>query len=130
VSNTISTEYIPGSCNIGKAEIRQRQVVALFGLGFAVASGFGLLAADAPSAARWAVFMPLMVWAIGYMQARQRFCLAYGLLGTFNFERLGKMNRVVDPALRRLDRIAALQLMAKAAALAAVVTAAFVFMPL
>ena len=28
----MSSDYIPGSCNIGKAEVKRRQIVAVFGL--------------------------------------------------------------------------------------------------
>jgi hypothetical protein len=132
VSQSIDTAsgYIPGACNIGRPEIRQRQVVSLIGLAFALASAVGLVTANAPQGARWAVFVPLMVWAIGWLQARARFCLAYGLVGTFNFGSLGGISRVADPALRRMDRLAAARLMAQALALAGTVTVAFVLLPL
>jgi hypothetical protein len=132
---SISTEspatdgYIPGTCNIGKAEIRQRQVVSLIGLAFAVTSAVGLIAADAPWQARLGVFAPLMVWAVGMVQARRKFCMAYGLLGTFNLARLGKVSRVTDPAMRRIDRIAALRILMESTLWAAAVTAVFVVLP-
>jgi hypothetical protein len=122
--------YLPGTCNIGKAEIRQRWVVSLIGLGFAISSAVGLIAAGAPQAARLGVFLPLMVWATGMVQARKKFCMAYGLAGTFGLTGLGKISRVTDPALRRMDRIAALRILLQSAVWAAAVTAAFVLLPL
>lgn len=114
--------YIAGSCNIGKAEIRQRQVVSLIGLGFAVASFVGLISADAPKASRFGLFLPLMVFAVGAIQARRRFCLAYGFAGTFNFNRLGKMERVDDAEFRKADRKTALVILFQSAALAGALT--------
>lgn len=122
--------YIAGTCNIGKAEIRQRQVVALIGLGFAVASFVGLISADAPKASRLGLFLPLMVFAVGAIQARRRFCLAYGLAGTFNFNRLGKMERVDDAEFRRADRKTALVILFQAAALAGALTLLAYLLPL
>ena len=123
-------EYIPGTCNIGKAEIRQRRVVSLVGLGFAVSSAIGLITANAPREARWGLFLPLMVWAVGMVQAKRKFCFAYGLAGTFNFDRLGKVKRVTDPALRKIDRLMALRIVAESGAWALGVTIVFVLLPL
>jgi hypothetical protein len=121
--------YLPGTCNIGTAEIRQRWVVSLVGLGFAISSAIGLVAADAPAGARLGVFLPLMVWATGMMQARKKFCMAYGLAGTFSITGLGKISRVADPVLRRIDRIAAVRLLIQSSILAAAVTGVFVLLP-
>lgn len=114
--------YIPGTCNIGKAEIRQRQVVALIGLAFALVSLAGLLATDAPRAGRLGLFLPLMVFSVGLVQARRRFCLAYGFAGTFNFGRLGKIERVNEAAFRKADRTMAMKIFAQSAALAGALT--------
>lgn len=121
--------YIPGTCNIGKAEIRQRQVVALVGLGFALFSLVGLLSTDAPRAGRFGLFLPFMVFAVGFIQSRRRFCLAYGLAGTFNFNRLGKMEKVADAEFRKADRRTALVIFAQSAALAAALTAVCYIIP-
>ena len=79
----------PGSCNLGKAEIRRRQVVALIGAVLTLVSFAGLVAADTDNSARWSLFAPLMVFSIGFIQSRKKFCLAYGLMGTFNLGKLG-----------------------------------------
>ena len=41
----MSTTYIPGTCNLGKSEVRRRQLVALIGLVLSMSSGAGLVAA-------------------------------------------------------------------------------------
>jgi hypothetical protein len=130
IATDSASGYLPGNCNIGTAEIRQRWVVSLVGLGFAISSAIGLVAANAPATARLGVFLPLMVWATGMMQARKKFCMAYGLAGTFSITGLGKISRVADPALRRIDRIAAMRLLMQSAIVAGAVTALFALAPL
>jgi hypothetical protein len=79
----VSTEYVPGTCNIGAGEVRQRQVVAGIGFLLFISSAITLFAMDAPRSARLALFLPLMMASIGWVQSRRKFCLAYGFMGTF-----------------------------------------------
>jgi len=122
--------YIAGSCNIGTREIMRRRIVALSGLLFAVITATAVLSADSPKSARWALFVPLLVAAIGWIQSRRKFCLAYGLAGTFNFGRMGDIKRVIDPISRNADRKTALTILLQSIALAFAVTLVFYFFPL
>ena len=121
----MSSEYIPGTCNIGKGEIRQRQMVALLGVFLTVSSATALLATDQARTSRLSIFVPALVFSIGFVQSRSKFCLAYGLAGTFNFERLGKITKVQSAEDRKADRKTAIAILLKSAALAALITAAF-----
>ena len=125
----MSYSYIPGTCNLGKAEVRSRQFVALVGLILSATSFIGLVVADAPNGARWSLFVPLMVFAVGFVQSRKRFCLAYGFMGTFNLGRLGELSRVQSPEDRRADRKTALTILFQSALLAIVATAVLVLLP-
>ncbi len=126
----MSSEYIPGTCNIGKGEIRQRQLVALFGIFLTVSSATALLATDQSRSSRLSIFIPALVFSIGFVQSRSKFCLAYGLAGTFNFERLGKISKVQSAEDRKADRKTAIAILLKSAALAALITAVFFVLPL
>lgn len=126
----MSQEYIPGSCNIGKGEIRRRQVVALAGAVISATSLVGLLSSDAVRGARFSLFIPLMVFAIGFVQSRKKFCLAYGFMGTFNFGKLGQISRVSDPISKKVDRKTALTILAQSTALALGLTLATFALPL
>jgi hypothetical protein len=126
----MSSEYIPGTCNIGKGEIRQRQLVALFGIFLTVSSASALLATDQSRSSRLSIFIPALVFSIGFVQSRSKFCLAYGLAGTFNFERLGKISKVQSAEDRKADRKTAIAILLKSAALAALITAVFFVLPL
>jgi len=122
--------YIPGSCNLGKSEIRRRQFVALLGLFLTGSTLAGLIGTNSPASARWGLFVPLMVFSVGFIQSRKKFCLAYGLMGTFNLGKLGDISRVQSPEDRKADRKAALTILAQSALMALTLTAILVVLPL
>ena len=126
----MSYSYVPGTCNLGKAEIRRRQFVALLGLFLAGSTALGLVGSDAPRSARWGLFVPLMVFSVGFIQSRKKFCLAYGFMGTFNLGKLGDLSRVQSPEDRKADRKTALTILVQAALLALILTAIFVVFPI
>ena len=125
-----TTDYIPGTCNIGRGEIRRRQIVALVGLALSVSSLITLISTNAPRGARLGLFAPLAIASIGWVQSRKKFCLAYGFMGTFNFGKLGQLSRVSDGANRAADRKTALLILIQAASYAAIVTAIIYLLPL
>ena len=125
-----TAQYIPGSCNIGKGEIRQRQIVALIGLAISISSLFALISTSAPRGARLGIFIPLAVASIGWVQSRKKFCLAYGFMGTFNFGKLGQLSKVADSASRAADRKTALSILIQSGAYAVVATAIIYVLPL
>lgn len=125
-----ATEYIPGTCNIGKAEIRQRQVVALIGLFLSVSSLIGFISTHASANVRLGIFLPLTIFSIGWVQSRKKFCLAFGFMGTFNFARIGKMSKVVDKSSLAADRKTAAIILLQSLALSAALTAVVYFLPL
>jgi hypothetical protein len=122
--------YVPGSCNLGKAEVRRRQFVALIGALLTLFSFAGLLAADLPNSARWSLFAPLMIFSVGFIQSRKKFCLAYGLMGTFNLGKLGDITRVQSEEDRKADRKTAISIFLQSALLAVSLTVFFVILPL
>jgi hypothetical protein len=124
-----TADYIPGSCNIGKGEIRQRQIVALIGLAISISSLIALISTSAPRGARLGIFIPLAVASIGWVQSRKKFCLAYGFMGTFNFGKLGQLSKVADDASRAADRKTALSILFQAGAYAAIATAIIYVLP-
>ena len=125
-----TAQYIPGSCNIGKGEIRQRQIVALIGLAISISSLIALISTSAPRGARLGIFIPLAVASIGWVQSRKKFCLAYGFMGTFNFGKLGQLSKVADSASRAADRKTALSILIQSGAYAVVATAIIYLLPL
>ncbi len=109
-SSIAGTDYRPGACNIGPAEIARRRRAGHVGL-LATVVVFGVLVAiDAPPLARLIVTLPAAAAASGYLQARLRFCAGFGSRGTFNFGPLGDTEQVVDAEARRQDRAKANQI--------------------
>ena len=106
-----TAEYIPGACNIGKGEVKQRQIVAIIGLVLSISILATLVSINAPRSARLGLFIPLMVASVGWVQSRKKFCLAYGFMGTFNFGKLGQLSKVADSASRAADRKTALSIL-------------------
>jgi hypothetical protein len=125
-----SDTYIPGTCNIGKGEIRRRQFVALVGTVLSVVTLVSLISASAAPSARLGIFIPLSVAAIGWVQSRKKFCLAYGFMGTFNFGKLGQLSKVSDKSALAADRKTALSILAQSLALAAILTLVVYLLPL
>jgi hypothetical protein len=123
-------EYIAGSCNIGKGEIRRRQFVALIGLFLIISTTIGLVSSDSAKSARFGLFVPALIFSIGFIQSRRKFCLAFGLLGTFNFGSLGKLSKVASPEDRRADRKTAISILVQALALALTITLIIYLLPL
>lgn len=96
--------YRPGACNIGPAEVRRRQRFGFIGLAGAAALGAALLLVDAPDWSRLLVALPLAVSLAGFIQARSRFCAAYGFAGVSNMGELGEETAVEDVRARAADR--------------------------
>ncbi len=122
-------EYIPGSCNIGKGEIRRRQLVALVGLVSSFLMVLFFSVTDAPVEIRLGIFFPLLVASVGFVQSRSKFCLAYGFAGTFNIGKLGDIKRVASKEDRKADRVTALKILGKSFLLASIATAVVLVLP-
>ncbi len=121
--------YIPGTCNIGKGEIRRRQLVALVGVFFSISTLLTFNTVDAPNAIRLGIFFPLMVASVGFVQSRSKFCLAYGFAGTFNVGKMGDIKRVASKEDRQADRVTALKILGKSFLLASIATAVVLVLP-
>ncbi len=122
--------YIPGTCNLGKSEIRRRQFVALLGLFLSGSTLIGLIGSGAPASARWGLFVPLLVFSVGFIQSRKKFCLAYGFMGTFNLGKLGDLSRVQSAEDRKADRKTAFIILIQALLLSLALTLIAVVAPL
>lgn len=125
-----TSPYQAGACNIGPEEIARRRRGGLTGVGLALVLGIVLVAIDAPIWLRLLVFPPLAGGLISLEQVRRHFCVGFALAGIRNFGPLGEPDRVIDTEDRRADRRAALIMVAYMTAIAAVITVAFVLLPI
>ena len=111
--NVENTEYIAGVCNIGTNEIRRRMNIAYAGLIITILMTGILIATSGPFLGVLVV-IPATVTSYGFLQARTRFCVVYGLFGIFNFASIGEKTKVTDRDARRADLKRAFQINALA----------------
>jgi hypothetical protein len=123
------SDYRAGACNIGPAEIRRRRNTGIAAAVATVVMAIVLVAIGAPTWARLLVFFPAAGSAVGFIQARSRFCVAYALQGVRNFGPLGSAEKVADAADHGADLRAAARLIAGSIAAGAVVAIAFALLP-
>ena len=124
-------EYRAGACNIGPEEIAQRRRMGLVFLAIAIGLAALLLAVDAPSWLRFAIWPPLAAAFTTLEQVRRRFCVAFGMAGVRNFgPEVGHAQRIEEDEARASDRRTALTMALYCSLAAAVVTALFVALPI
>jgi hypothetical protein len=113
----MTDRYVPGSCNIGPAEIALRRRAGHAGLVVTAALGAALLRSDLPRAWRLTLAMPAAGAASGYLQAHERFCADFGWRGVYNFDRRGQEQPVAGDNALAQDRRKAMRIAAASAAI-------------
>ena len=109
--------YVPGSCNIGPAEIALRRRAGHVGLAVTATLAAALLRSELHPAWRLLLAVPAAGAASGYLQARQRFCANYGFRGLYNFDRRGHEQPVVGDQAQAQDLRRARQIAGTSAAI-------------
>jgi hypothetical protein len=113
----MTDQYVPGSCNIGPAEIALRRRAGHAGLVVTAALGAALLRSDLPRAWRLTLAVPAAGAASGYLQAREAFCADFGWRGVYNFDRRGQEQPVAGDDALAQDRRKAVRIAAASAAI-------------
>ena len=106
-------KYIPGVCNIGKAEIERRSSKLKLGIILLVVITFLFL------------YLPYAAWLFSILiglacynsilifQIRQKFCIAFGMFSVFNFDALSSRKvKVESNEYQRLDRLQVVKILA------------------
>ncbi len=123
-------EYIPGACNIGRSETRRRKQTGWIGLVATILLYALLVYTGAPRILRLFIFIPAMMAAIGFLQARMHFCAYFGMRGVFNFsEDIGKTDTVEQAEFRAMDRRRAWQIIIYSLIVGIIVAAAGYYLP-
>jgi hypothetical protein len=126
----LDAAYEPGVCNIGREEIARRRMAGHVGAVVTAVGLAALVAIDAPPVARLILFLPAAVSASGYLQARLKFCAAYGQRGIFNFGDRDDTTEIVDPEARARDRRRARQISLASFGIGLLVAVAAVALPI
>jgi Na+/proline symporter len=104
MTSTEANVYKPGVCNIGPAEIRQRQRVGYIGLAVTVVFLVVTFAFGWATPWRLFAFVPAVASASGFLQAQLHFCARFGAKGLFNFGQLGAEENVMEAEFHRKDQ--------------------------
>jgi hypothetical protein len=123
MSTESNNQYVAGSCNIGPSEIHRRYQVAILGGIIYLALAVALIVSDGSTSLRFIAFLPAMLASVGFIQARRKFCFAYGLSGVLNFGKAGAVTKVLDPVALAADRAYAFKIIFQSALLASILTA-------
>ena len=98
------TEYIPGVCNIGPAEIDKRRRSGWIGTGATIVLWAAFWFLHIPAGWRLLLFFPAALGATGFLQAGMHFCAGFGMRGVFNFgPTVGKTDSVEQAEFRQKD---------------------------
>lgn len=126
----MSTQYIPGVCNIGPADIRMRRMVGYVGLTLTIALFVLFYLVPVDAAWRTIVFIPATLAAMGFLQAYLHFCAKFGMSGLFNVSDDMKHQESVDQAeYRKKDQQKAVTIIAGAVCIGALVAVIAYFLP-
>ncbi len=126
----MANEYVPGVCNINIAEIKSRRTAGHIGLALTLVIGVVLIALDANRYVRLILFIPIFIAAIGYLQARNKFCVGYGSAGMQNAsEGSDVAASVEESSAKHADKSRAQKMNLQAVGIAIIVTTIIVLVP-
>lgn len=109
--NISDSDYIPGTCNIGKEEVNKRKrLMALAGIGVIAFTFLCFNRADSISM-KFLLFIFSSGFTLVYIQVRKKFCVSFGLAGYFNFGKPGSAEKVADKSFLIEDRKKALKIL-------------------
>jgi hypothetical protein len=126
----MKSEYQPGVCNIGAAEKRTRLIAGWMGLGITLVLWVALVLLRVTAPWRLFLFLPAMLGASGFLQARMSFCVNFGMRGVENFgKQVGTITVIEDPESKKLDRSRSYQITGYSAIIAAAIGVAGLLIP-
>ena len=126
----MSSTYVPGVCNIGPAERRQRKTMGWVGLGITVVALVLFVLLDVPTPVRVLVAIPAALAANGFLQSALHFCVGFAMRGLYNLgEKLGTEENVIDAEMRKADQKKGIQITVYSLLIAAAVVVIAVLLP-
>lgn len=113
------SEYQPGVCNIGSAEIARRKRAGWIGVGATAILSLVVFLFHVPAIWRLSLFVPAFFAATGILQGFMHFCAGFGMRGVFNLgPQVGKTEYVKQAEYRQKDKQKAFQITAYSALIA------------
>ncbi len=97
--------YTPGVCNLNQPEVAYRRKAEYLGIGLGVVLLAVLLVTKAMPLAGLMMFVPVWLAAIGYLQAKNKFCVSYAASGVHSASaEYADTAKIVEEASRKLDK--------------------------
>ena len=97
--------YIPGVCNIGKAEIGKRMAIGWVALALSLILLFAFSYVHIYRMWYLVLFFPVTISVLQFLQAFLHFCVFFGMKGSHNFNsELSQVEPVTQQECRKLDR--------------------------
>jgi hypothetical protein len=127
---TSESAYIPGVCNINRAETAQRRMIGNIGLAIFVIFLIGFLLLDVNRIVRIVLFLPAVLAASGYLQARNHFCVGYASAGKQNASQGSAVaSDITEDSAKASDKKKARRMNLQSAAIALLATAVALLLP-
>jgi hypothetical protein len=126
---TQTTNYVPGMCNINPMEIRRRRMSGHIGLITTVFLVIIFVLAHTEWYFRIIIILPVFLSAIGYLQARNKFCVGLASAGQQHADN-GKAVKITDKKSLDLDKLKTRTMNIQAFVIAIVVTVIVALIPL
>src|SRR5437879_5717519 len=98
-----AAHYIPGVCNINPVEIRKRRVTGHIGLAITIILVALAISMHVSWMFRIIVIIPAFLSAIGYLQARNKFCVSFAAAKQQNADS-GEIVEITDKQALGLDK--------------------------
>lgn len=114
--------YIPGVCNIGPDEIKKRKIGGWSGLIITIIFWGAFFIFAIPKEWALLIFFPIIMSAVGFLQAYMHFCVYFGFANLFNFDGVGKTDSVSQAEFRKQDRRKAWKILTYAFLISIVIT--------
>lgn len=125
----MSEYYTPGVCNINEKEVAYRKKAFYLGLGIGVPLLIVLVVVGSNPILGLTMFVPAWIGAIGYLQAKYKFCVGYAASGMYNSsDKYADTKEIVDAISRKLDASRAKKINAQSLGLGALVATASVLL--
>jgi hypothetical protein len=128
-SDKTSDAYNPGVCNLGKKETSDRKLKAYSGLILTIFCIAVIEWMNLSNKYRLLIFFPLAYSIICFIQAKEKFCVVFGLRGVYNFNDKRKLTKISSKEFISKDRRKSLWILFQSVIFAIIITILYYYLP-